>query len=92
MAHYFEKVNNLMDTMINNIGDQMIVTARCVNIFLESWYKGEESGNLRNNPHYSEFQGMCQLLKAMDVDYDIEYDREVVKMTAIVIMGKRFEV
>ena len=81
-----------MTEMINNIGNRMATKARLVNNFLESWYKGEVSGNLRTNPFYSEFQGMCQLLKAMEMEFDIQYDNDVVCMTAIVIMGKTFEV
>ena len=81
-----------MSAMINNIGNRMVTTARLVNDFMASWLEGKEEGNLRRNPFYSEFHGMCQLIKAMDMDLDIEYDAEVVKMTAIVIMGQRFAV
>lgn len=81
-----------MTHMINNIGERMTTKARVVNDFMESWLAGNEEGNLRKNPFYSEFQGMCQMLKAMEIDFDIEYDEEVVKMTAITIMSKRFEV
>lgn len=81
-----------MNEMINNIGNRMVVKARLVNDFMESWLEGKEEGNMRRNPFYSEFQGMCQLIKAMEMDFDIEYDEKVVKMTAIVIMGKKFEV
>lgn len=81
-----------MTTMINNIGDRMVTKARVVNDFLESWMAGKEEGNMRRNPFYSEFQGMCQMLKAMEIDFDIEYDSNVVKMTAITIMGKTFAV
>ena len=81
-----------MNEMINNIGNLMVTKARLVNDFMEGWLEGKEEGNLRRNPFYSEFQGMCQLIKAMEMDFDIEYDEKVVRMTAIVIMGKKFEV
>jgi hypothetical protein len=81
-----------MNAMINNIGERLVVKARVVNDFMESWLAGKEEGNLRRNPFYSELQGMLQMLKAMDIDFSIEYDNEVVKMTAIVVMGKKFEV
>ena len=81
-----------MNKMINNIGNRMVTKARLVNDFMASWLEGKEEGNLRRNPFYSEFQGMCQLIKAMEMDFDIEYDEKVVRMTAIVIMGKKFEV
>jgi hypothetical protein len=35
---------------------------------------------------------MIQMLKATDIDVEIEWDDEVVEMTAVVVMGKRFEV
>jgi len=79
-----------MGNMINNIGERIVTKARIVNDFMESWVAGNEEGNLRRNPFYSELQGMFQLLKAMDIDFDIEYDKDVVKMTAIIIMGKTF--
>ena len=81
-----------MTEMINNIGERMITKARIVNDFMESWLAGNEEGTMRKNPFYSEFQGMCQLVKAMGLDFDIKYDAEVVKMTAIIIMGKTFTV
>lgn len=81
-----------MTEMINNIGKRMVTKARLVNMVLGSWYEDKVGGNLRNNPYYSEFQGMCQLLKAMEMEYDIQYDNDTVHMTAIVIMGQTFEV
>lgn len=81
-----------MTEMINNIGERMTLKARIVNEFMENWLAGNEEGNLRRNPFYSEFQGMCQLLKAMGIEFDIGYDEKVTRMTAITIMGKTFEV
>lgn len=81
-----------MTELINNIGERMTIKARLVNDFVASWLEGKEEGNMRRNPFYSEFQGMCQLLKAMCIEFDIEYDQEVTSMTAITIMGKRFAV
>ena len=81
-----------MKEMVNNIGERMTTKARLVNDFMASWLEGKEEGNLRRNPFYSEFQGMCQLLKAMEMDFEIEYDDKITSMTAIVIMGNRFEV
>ena len=81
-----------MTTMINNIGERMVVKARVVNQFMKDWLEGKEEGNLRRNPFYSEFRGMTEMLKAMEIEFDIEYDEDVVSMTAITIMGKKFEV
>lgn len=79
-----------MTEMINNIGNRMVTKARLVNKVLEDWENGE-CKNLRSNPFYSEFQGMCQLLKAMDMEYDIQYNDNL-RIAAIVITGKAFNV
>ena len=81
-----------MTEMINNIGNRMVTKARLVNKVLEEWETKGLDTPLRNNPFYSEFQGMCQLLKAMEMEYNIHYDNDVIRMTAIVIMGKFFQV
>ena len=81
-----------MTHMIDNIGDRMTTKARLVNDFMKSWILGNEEGNLRRNPFYSEFMGMCQLLKAMEIDFEFEYDMDVTTIQTIIIMGKRFEV
>ena len=83
-----------MTNMINNIGDRMVTKARVVNEFMKSWVAGNEKGNMRENPFYSEFMGMCQLLKAMEIEFDLEHDltTEALEIKTIVIMGKRFEV
>ena len=78
-----------MNEMINRIGDRMVVKARVVNLAVE---EGDYAHNIRECPTYSEFYGMIELLKTMGIEYDIEFNREVTHMTAIVIMGKRFEV
>lgn len=80
-----------MTEMINNIGNRMVTKARLVNKVLEDWENGK-CESLRSNPFYSEFSGMCQLLKAMNMEYDIRYDTDSVKMVTIVIMGKPFNV
>lgn len=80
-----------MKKMIENIGNRIVTKIRLVN-----QAKRDENGsfyenNIRLNPFYSELQGMLQLLKTMDVEFEIDYDETVTYMTAITIMGQRFE-
>ena len=81
-----------MTEMINNAGNRMVHKARLVNRVLKDWYNGELKDNLRSNPFYSEFQGMRQMLTAMNIEYSIDYDTNVEQMTAITILGTRFEI
>lgn len=81
-----------MSEMINNVGNRMVTKARLVNRVLKDWYNGEMKSNLRSNPFYSEFQGMRQMLTAMDIEYSVDYDDNVEQMTAITILGTRFEI
>lgn len=78
-----------MKEMINNIGDRMVTKMRIIN---HERRDGGYSDNFRKFPIYSEWVGMTQLLKAMEMDYYIDYDETVTYMTAITIMGTRFEV
>lgn len=78
-----------MKEMIKNIGERMVKKMRIVNREIED---GRYTHNLRKCPFYSEFIGMTQLLKTMEIDFEIDYDETVTYMTAITIMGTRFEV
>ena len=75
--------------MINNIGYRMVPKIWLVNTVIED--KNYEN-HLRTNPLYSEFVGMCQLLNAMGINYDFDYDETVTYITAITIEGIKFEV
>ncbi len=80
-----------MNKMINEIGNTLVIKMRVVNMVK----RNKEyilDNNIRTNPFYSEFVGMTQMLKVMDIEYDIDYNEDVTQMTAITIMGKRFEV
>lgn len=78
-----------MKEMIKNIGETAVVKMRIINRVRKD---GEYADNLRKCPTYSEFYGMLQTLKCMDVEFEIEWNAENLdEMTAIVIMGKRFE-
>ena len=75
--------------MINNIGDRLTTKMRVVNLYKES---GEFADNFRKCPFYSEFVGMTQMLKTLGIEFEIDWDVNVSKMTAVTVMGKRFEV
>lgn len=78
-----------MKEMIKNIGERMTVKMRIINSVVR---EGQYQNNIRKCPIYSEWVGMTQLLKAMEMDFEIDYDETVKYMTAITIMGQRFEV
>jgi hypothetical protein len=79
-----------MKTMIKNVGETAVIKMRLINSVKKS---GEYENNIRKYPIYSEFYGMLQTLKCMDIDFDIEWNSSNLdEMTAIVIMGTRFEV
>lgn len=78
-----------MNEMINKIGKRLVTQMRAVNTF------GNElvyDNNLRTNPFRSELAGMQNLLKAMDIEFDFEYNEDVTEFTAVILMGKRFTV
>lgn len=78
-----------MKEMINNIGESMVTKMRIIN---SEKRDGRYANNFRKFPIYSEWVGMTQLLKAMEMDFEIDYDETVTYMTAITIMGIRFDV
>lgn len=79
-----------MNEMIKNFAETAITKMRIINRVRKS---GEYADNLRKCPVYSEFYGMIQALKCMDIDFDIEWnENDLDEMTAFAIMGKRFEV
>ena len=55
--------------------------------------KGKLNNDRNECPTYSEFYGIIQTLKCMNVEYDIEWNpKNLDEMAAIVIFGQRFEV
>lgn len=83
-----------MNTMIENLGKRMVVKAKMVNHYAKAWSVDErrfnESRELNKFDH--ELRGMIQAIEAMDMEFSMEYDANVVEITAIVIMGYRFNV
>lgn len=79
-----------MKEMIKNIGETAVIKMRIINRVKKD---GEYTDNIRKCPTYSEFYGMIQTLKCMDIDFDIEWNKnDLDEMTAITIMGLKFEV
>lgn len=68
--------------MINNLANRMIKLMRLINI--EGFH-----GDNRKFRH--ELNGMVMACKAMDIEIDFDYNSEVTKYTAVILMGKRFE-
>ena len=79
-----------MREMIKKIGESMVIKMRVVNMVKKN--NDYFNSNIRTNPFYSEFVGMTQLLITMEIDFEIEWNEDVTQMTAITIMGTRFEV
>ena len=81
-----------MEKMINDLAERMLVKARVINMYERKWSTDErrftKSRELNKFDH--EFSGMIQAIKAMGITIDIEYDENVVEMTAINLMGKKF--
>lgn len=80
-----------MTEMIKKIGERLVIQMRVVNMVRRN-NEYIFDNNIRTNPYHSEFAGMTQLLKAMDIEYEIDWNEDVTQMTAITIMGTRFEV
>lgn len=78
-----------MNEMFSNIGERLVIKARVVNLAKR---ENEYSKNFRECPVYSEFVGMIEMLKTMQIDYDIDWNYDVTQMTSITVMGKKFEV
>ena len=83
-----------MKEMIMNLGNRMVVLARVCNIDKREWATKEErfTQTRPSNKFDYEFEGMVMALKAMDIDYDFEWDNDVVCMTSITIMGIKFDI
>lgn len=83
-----------MTEMLNNLSEHMIVKIRIINRYCREWAKDERRFNESRpcNKFDHELRGMTQAMKAMDIEFEFEYDAEVVEITAITIMGARYEI
>lgn len=82
-----------MKEMINNIGERLIHKMRVINICTREFANDERrfSEPRKLNKFDHEFRGMLDILKTMGIEFEIEYNDDVTEMTAITIMGQRFE-
>lgn len=83
-----------MNEMIGNLGRRMSALARVCNISKREWSKDERRfTEVRPRTRFDhEFHGMEMAIEAMGIEFNIEYSGETLEMTAIIIMGKRFDI
>lgn len=77
--------------MIEKIGNAMAQKLSAVNMAKRA---GIYKDNFRECPSYSEFEGMAQLLKNLEIDcsYDYVTDSNCTQITAITVEGQRFKI
>ena len=83
-----------MTEMLNNLAERMITKIRIVNTHRRFWAKDKrrftESRPFTKIDH--ELTGMEHALKAMGIPFEYDFDDEVVEITAVTIMGNRYEI
>lgn len=72
-----------MNTMINNLANRMTTLMRVINI---------DGFHGNNRKFRCELNGMIMACKAMEIEIDFDYNKEVTEYTAVILNGKRFEV
>jgi len=78
----------MTNEMIKEIGETMVTKMNLINRVKRT---GEYKDNMRKCPWYSEFYGMIQMLKIMNVNYDIDWNEDITEMIAITLNGQRFD-
>ena len=83
-----------MKEMINNLGKRMVVLLRVVNIGCREWAQDERRfAELRPFTKFDhELRGMTMAMKAMGIEFEFDFDENVIEYTAVTIMGTRFEI
>lgn len=86
--HRPRKDNN-MTTTINTkeVAKRLMIKTRLANMFADQY-----PNNCRENPFYSEREGIEEMLKMMGIDFEYEWDEEVLNITAVTVMGDRVEI
>lgn len=83
-----------MNEMINNLGGRIVTLLRVINIDRREWSQDErrftESRPCTRFDH--ELRGMTMAMKAMGIEFEFDFDENVIEYTAISIMGRRFDV
>ena len=75
-----------MKAMAQAMAQAMANKTKIVRIFADRYE------NKRECHFYSELKGMELALKAMNIEYDFEYDEETYMITAVTVMGQRVAV
>ena len=75
----------MMKDMAREIANRMAITIRVANL-----YKGDYE-NKRECPFYSEWKGMELLLKAMQIEFEYEFN-DTYEITTVIVMGERVEI
>lgn len=70
-----------MTNMVNALAERMVILMRVVNI-----------SGLSGNKLANELNGMFMAVRAMGIEYDLEYNPEVSQYTALILNGNRYEV
>lgn len=81
-----KKGDKKMTESMKAMAQAMANKTKMVRIFADSYE------NKRECPFYSELKGMELALKAMNIEYDFEYDEETYMITAVTVMGQRVAV
>lgn len=71
----------IMNKMINNLGNTMITQMRVVNLY-----------GLSGNKLSNELYGMTQVIKAMGIELEFDFNNEVTEYTAVTLNGITFNV
>lgn len=83
-----------MNEMLNNLAKRMTTKIQIINRYNEDWATDErrfaESRPCNRFDH--ELRGMEHAMRAMDIPFEYDFDDEMVKITAVVIMGNRYEI
>lgn len=74
-----------MKDMMKKIAERMAITIRVANL-----YKGEYE-NKRECPFYSEWKGMELMLKALEINFEYDFN-DSYEITAVIVNGERVEI
>lgn len=79
-----------MKENVRLIGKAMAVKARLINRHRNEM---KETDSIRAYPTYSEFYGMQQAVRLLEIPFEIEWCADnVYKMAAIILDGERYEI
>lgn len=59
---------------------------------LANTFADQYPNNCRENPFYSEREGIEEMLKMLGIEFEYEWDETVTNITAVTVMGERVEI